>query len=146
MDVVDFVISKFSGIVDKGGNPYIEHLFSVADKFEREAYDIALLHDILEDTDTTEEELLSIDGITPFIIEKVKILTRSKSETYFQYIDRVSEDDYASYIKMADLEDNMDITRYKELNDDCFSLLKRYHKAYKILKKKFNGEYGRNSL
>lgn len=143
MDVHDFIIEKFEGVMDKAGNPYIQHLFNVADKSYRrlstdEAYDIGLLHDILEDTNTTEDELLNIEDVTPFVVEKVKILTRKENETYFQYIERVSDDRYATIIKIADLEHNMDITRYKEFSDINFSLMKRYHKAYKILKDKLN--------
>ena len=146
MLVFDFVFEKFKDKVDKAGKPYFYHLSSVADI----TYDIirgthysdddimfnniALLHDIFEDTETSVDEIkCACPDVTDEVIEKVKILTRSKEETYMEYIDRVSKDKVASIVKLADLKHNMDITRYDTLDDGVFSLLKRYHKAYKYI-------------
>lgn len=144
MDIYDFVLRKFTDKFDKAGKPYFSHLKRVANTSyntewssyeEREMlYDIGLLHDIFEDTDATEDDLKELKYITQQIIDVVKILTRDKEkETYFEYIERVSKNKYATLVKMADLKDNMDITRYDKLDENVFSLLKRYHKAYKIL-------------
>lgn len=146
--VRQFVKEKFSGKVDKGGHAYFQHCDRVAksafkllldDDKALKVWYIGMLHDILEDTDTTIDELKTIDGVTDEIIESVKTLTRNYygSETYFEYIERVSKDDFACIVKICDLKDNMDITRLPELTDEHFSLLKRYHKAYGILTGKF---------
>lgn len=148
ISVIRFVKEKFSGKVDKGGHAYFKHCDRVAksafkllldDDKALKVWYIGMLHDILEDTDTTIDELKSIDGVTDEIIESVKTLTRNYygDETYFEYIERVSKDDFACIVKICDLKDNMDITRLPELTDEHFSLLKRYHKAYGILTGKF---------
>lgn len=145
IDIWDFVKKKFEGITDKNGKPYFNHLLRVAhyaydtdtkSKYDRDIlFDIALLHDILEDTDTTEEELKTVSDISEEMIEIIKILTRKKNEPYMEYIERVSQNKLATIVKLADLRDNMDIRRYDVFNESNFSLLKRYHKAYKFLTK-----------
>ena len=146
--VRQFIRRKFMDIKDKGGHPYFEHCDRVAksafkllidDDKALKVWYIGQLHDILEDTDTSIEELKQIEGVTDDIIESVKTLTRGYygEETYFEYIERVSKNDFARIVKICDLKDNMDITRIPELVDEHFSLLKRYHKAYGILTKDF---------
>lgn len=142
-----FVMRKFKDKYDKGGNPYITHLLSVqkrfTDRYGCMDYDCVvacLLHDILEDTETTEEELLDVECVTERVVELVKILTRQKDETYMAYIRRVAVVAAARRIKVCDLEDNMDITRLSSFSVEDFSLLKRYWKAWKFL----NGRYIKN--
>lgn len=152
MDIYDFVGEKFEGKVDKNGESYFYgHLKRVAHyaydsdylpyDIREKLYDIGLLHDIFEDTDTTEDELREVEGVTDEVIEIVKILTRRKDETYMQYIERVSINEIATTVKLCDLRDNMDIRRYRELDDSAFSLLKRYHKAYWFLKNAIDEEF-----
>lgn len=135
----DFVLEKFKDKVDKAGKPYIEHLRRVAYPYSismnNTKYAIALLHDIFEDTDTTEDELLTY--VTPFVIDVVKILTRKKDESYMDYIKRIAVDKTATEIKLYDLKDNMDITRLKKITDEDVNRLKKYHKAFKFLQEKF---------
>lgn len=138
---------KFKDKYDKGGNPYALHLFSVqkrfTDKYGSRDYDCVvtcLLHDILEDTDTTEDELLDVEYVTERAVELVKILTRQKDETYMAYIRRVAVVEAARRIKICDLEDNMDITRLSSFSIEDFSLLKRYWEAWNFL----NGRYIKN--
>lgn len=146
--VRQFVRRKFMDKQDKGGHPYFEHCDRVAkgafelvmdDDIALKVWYIGLLHDVLEDTDTTIDELKQIEGVTDDIIDAIKTLTRGyySEETYFEYIERVSKNDLARIVKLCDLKDNMDSTRLPEITDDYVSLLKRYHKAYKILTKDF---------
>ena len=87
---------------------------------------VALLHDILEDTNTTEDEIPDIYR------EDIIALTRKATETYFEYIERVSEGSKrAIIIKLLDLEDHL-----KNIETLKPSLEKRYYKAYKMLIKK----------
>ncbi len=86
--------------------------------------DVALAHDILEDTDITEEELATV--LNEFGLEAVKALTRSKDQTYFDYIEKqVLTNPLASLVKLADLEDN--------IKNAIPSLQTRYNKAKKII-------------
>lgn len=143
-----FVRRKFMDKLDRGGHPYFEHCDRVAksafkllmdDDKALKVWYIGQLHDILEDTDTTIDELKQIEGVTDDIIDAVITLTRGYygEETYFEYIERVSKNDFARIVKICDLKDNMDITRLPEVTEEYFSLLKRYHKAYRILTKDF---------
>ena len=135
-----FVMRKFEGKYDKGGNPYITHLLSVQKRFtdryggmDCDCVVACLLHDILEDTDTTEEELLEVEYVTERVVSLVKILTRKKDETYMEYIRRVAVVEAARRIKICDLEDNMDITRLHILKDSDVGLLRRYLMAWNFL-------------
>lgn len=86
--------------------------------------DVALAHDILEDTDVTEKELAAV--LNEFGLEAVKALTRNKDQSYFDYIEKqVLTNPLASLVKLADLEDNIE--------NAIPSLQKRYNKAKKIL-------------
>lgn len=135
-----FVMRKFEDKYDKGGNPYITHLLSVQKRFtdrygsnDVDCYVACVLHDILEDTDTTEQELLDVEYVTERVIALVKILTRQKDEPYRAYIRRVALNSDARKIKLCDLEDNMDITRLHILKDSDFGLLRRYLTAWNYL-------------
>lgn len=142
-----FLNRKFKDKYDKGGNHYVTHLLSVQERFtnrygfmDSDCVVTCLLHDILEDTDTTEQELLDVEFVTERVVELVKILTRKKDETYMAYLRRVAVVEAARKIKICDLEDNMDITRLSSFSVEDFSLLKRYWEAWNFL----NGRYIKN--
>lgn len=130
---------------DLGGNQYSTHLYRVGYKIENnlrfsvdsveeinKLYIIAVLHDIIEDTDVT-LEFLEKEGFDQIIIEAIDVLTKRKHENYFDYIKRVKENKYSKIVKIYDLEDNMDITRLNKLDDIDFKRLKKYWKSYKYL-------------
>lgn len=143
--LLDFIAEKFKDKVDKAGDPYILHLIRVADaaankcyineEASSKLYQIGLLHDVFEDTDTSVEELK--EYVDDEIIDAVKILTRQQEVTYMDYINSIIESGniLAITVKLCDLKDNMDITRFDNFNDIPFDLLKRYYKAYKKLDK-----------
>lgn len=114
---------------DKNNKPYIEHIYRVADRLEYlEDKIVALLHDTIEDTAITEEDLRK--EFPEFIVEAVKALSRNKSqETYREYIRRVILNDIASKVKTADLRDNYE----RELTEPNSGLKKRYKKALDVL-------------
>lgn len=117
---------KHAGQTDKQGLPYVFHPIRVALRLDGDMYkSAALLHDILEDTDTTEEELRS-RGISTDVINIVKALTKPDELPYFDYIKTIRDNSDAMKIKIADLHDNM--------RDGCpASLRERYKKALDIL-------------
>ena len=123
----------FSNKFDLGGNPYIEHLNRVARTFhyDEDLYIIAIMHDILEDTDLTVEELSGY--VNNRCLTAIIALTRVKNENYSDYITRVKNNEDARQIKEKDLLDNMDITRLKELGEKDFKRLVKYHKAFREL-------------
>jgi len=95
---------------------------------------IAVLHDVVEDSHWTIEDLRK-EGFPEEVLHAVDRLTRREGEDYFDFIKRVKGNSLARKIKLADLEDNMDIRRLKELNPKDFELLSKYHKAWKELRR-----------
>lgn len=122
------------GQLDRGGRPYLEHLIAVAREMKTEdTICAALLHDILEDTEVSAEDLIKMQ-VPPSIVYTVAILTRVKGETYKQYIARVGTDPDARIVKMADLQHNMNLSRLPEITEQDISRIEnRYKPAYNYL-------------
>lgn len=121
------------GQVDKAGKDYFEHPMRVAARLtDAKAKVVALLHDTIEDTFITPEYLYE-QGFDKEIVDAVLSVTRKENETYMDFIRRAAENPLGKIVKIADLEDNMDITRLEKLTDEDVSRLKRYLKAYKYL-------------
>ena len=117
------------GQFDKQGMPYIMHPFSVANMCETEEQIIvALLHDILEDTETSEEELREM--FSKQIVDAIVLLTRPENLTYKEYVAKVKENELATYVKLRDLAHNTDENR-GPISD---SLKERYAWAKEYLK------------
>ncbi|MBO7079970.1 MAG: GTP pyrophosphokinase [Bacilli bacterium] len=127
----------FKHDVDKGGLPYSIHMLYVyrhVDTIEEKV--VALLHDIMEEKNITEEELLDI-GFSKKIVDDIKILTRVKPSEYNDYIDDIVKNGSkeALTVKLADVKHNMDMSRIKNPTvKDYERVEKRYAPAYtKIL-------------
>ena len=134
-DIYKIVSEAFAGKVDKGGAPYVDHLFRVAGDFESSsaAYRIALLHDILEDCPEWTEKRLR-GAFNARICDAVVALTKVPGEAYQEYLLRVAANPDARAVKIADLEDNMNVARIKApLTDYDLKRLKKYHDAYLYL-------------
>ena len=86
----------------------------------------AILHDTVEDTNWTLDQLRS-QGYPDIVVELVSILTRVDDESYEDYIERIKNHPDAIKIKLADLEDNMDVRRLSDISDHDFRRIKRYH-------------------
>lgn len=101
------------GQIDKAGVPYIEHPKKVA-SFVHTPIEkvVALLHDVVEDTDYTFKDLQN-EGVPAEAIEALRLLTHNENTDYIDYIDSIikSENKLAITVKMADLKHNMDISR-----------------------------------
>lgn len=133
---LNLVRNKFAGKVDKAGKPYIRHLERVYRDVAEGGGDIdqcviALLHDIIEDTDTTEGDL--VEFFPNRIVRAVFVLTKRPTQSYMEYISLVKNNEDSLVVKLADLRDNMDITRLNEITDKDVERLKKYHTAYKFL-------------
>ena len=124
---------EFKDKTDKGGKPYIGHLLRVANTIAENGGNerlqtIALLHDLLEDTHYTKEDLLKI--FTEEVVKVVDILTKKGGQSYEEYLSIVQSSEEAMHVKIADLKDNMDVTRLTELTEKDIERLKKYHKAW----------------
>ena len=134
-EAIKFAFEAHSGQVDKCGIPYVVHLIVVANEQKTELGTVvALLHDVLEDTDVTYDMLVERFGQE--VADCVNDLTHIKGETYNKYIDRIKSSPRAAtviYVKEADLKHNMQWTRYcgvKELDDKIVAQNRKYEKAY----------------
>lgn len=139
--ILDLVAKHHKGQKDRAGADYIWHLIHVASGMESYVGKVAgLLHDILEDTNCTIEELVLAD-VQQEVIDVIKIVTRKSSETYSEYIARVCDSDnyIALKIKLLDLEHNMDLSRLKKVTQkDINRIKKRYKPAHELVQKKIN--------
>ena len=130
---MQIAIKVHDGQVDKGGNDYINHPIRVSENCSLDEEKIvALLHDTIEDGDITADYLI-MQGFPHDIVDAVLSVSRNKDEGYFDFILRCKANPIGRRVKIADLKDNMDITRLNELTEKDINRLKKYHKAYKIL-------------
>jgi (p)ppGpp synthase/HD superfamily hydrolase len=121
--------------VDKIGMAYIEHPRTVASFVETEEEKVvALLHDVLEDSFLTAEDLRPVFGDK--ITDTVVLLTKQEGEDYFAYIERIKEDPLATKVKLADLRHNTDRARLLEPTAVDYARWEKYEKAKAILEDK----------
>ena len=98
------------GQLDKGGVPYIFHPIHLAEEMDDEISTcVALLHDTVEDTAVTLEELAA--RFPPEVVEAVDLLTHREGVAYFDYIRAIRRDPIAVKVKLADLRHNGDPKR-----------------------------------
>jgi (p)ppGpp synthase/HD superfamily hydrolase len=119
------------GQKDKSGAPYILHPLRMMLRFKSEAEMIvAVLHDVVEDNPDWTLERLRAEGFSAEIIDAVDHLTRREEESYKEFVKRAQQNPLARQVKLADLEDNMDLKRVKNLTETDKERLARYHKAW----------------
>ncbi|MFB5091388.1 HD domain-containing protein [Bacillus cereus] len=122
-----------AGQVDKAGMDYIKHPEAVASFVNtNEEKATAYLHDVLEDTEITANDLLSA-GIPHKVVEAVQVLTKEKYTPYFEYLCRVKENSLARTVKLADLKHNSDRSRLARITDKDLKRLEKYRKAIQFL-------------
>lgn len=121
------------GQMDRSGIPYIFHPYHVAEQMTDEITTcIALLHDVVEDTDMTIEDIAAY-GFPPEVIEGVRHMTHEEGVDYFDYVREIKNDPYARRVKLADLEHNSDTSRMDELSERDMKRLEKYSRAKKML-------------
>ena len=123
------------GQTDKGGHPYILHPLRIMMRMKSEdEMIVAVLHDVIEDTTITYEDLEK-EGFASSIIESITALTRKPSEDYMDFINRCKQNEIARKVKMQDISDNMNLSRMgdMDLTDKDYSRQKKYAKALRIL-------------
>lgn len=123
-----------NGQFDKAGKPYILHPLRVMFYVEGDIKEqcTAVLHDVAEDTSVTIEYLKN-QGFDDDIITALKLLTRTDDEDYMEYILKLKSNAIAKAVKLADLKDNMDMTRITNPSEKDFERLEKYKKAKALL-------------
>ena len=121
------------GQKDKAGADYINHPVTVASNVgdDESAMIVALLHDLVEDTDVTLEDLQEF--LLPREVEALRLLTHDKAVPYMEYIEQVSKNKLASRVKIADLKNNMDLTRLSTVTEKDRKRVEKYTKALHFL-------------
>lgn len=127
-----------AGQMDKGGNPYFLHPLAVSEKVETEDEKIvALLHDVIEDTDITLDYLLE-QGFSEEILAAVNRLTKREGVSYEEYIDAVRKNPLALKVKIADMMHNSDLSRIPNPTEKDLKRIEKYKEKITLLKKYIN--------
>ena len=119
--------------LDKTGLPYVFHPFHLAEQMDDEISTIcALLHDVVEDTDTTLEDLDEM-GFPKEALEALALLTHAPEVPYMDYVREISRNPIATKVKIADLKHNSDVTRLDFVDEWALKRNQKYNEALRIL-------------
>ena len=118
---------------DKSGMPYVFHPFHVAEQMSDETTTIvALLHDVVEDTIYTFDDLAEM-GFSSAVIEAVKLLTHEEGIPYMDYVREIKKNPVAGAVKLADLRHNSDLSRLDVVDETALRRVQKYHNAIQFL-------------
>lgn len=119
--------------VDKSGIPYIYHPFHLAEQMPDENSTIvALLHDVVEDTDYTFEDLQAM-GFSDTVVEALKLMTHADSVPYMDYVKKIKDNKIACAVKLADLRHNSDLSRLDIVDEKARERQQKYKEAMELL-------------
>ena len=135
--MVDLALSiarqAHEGQLDKAGVDYIEHPIYVASQVDTEEEKaVALLHDVIEDSPVSAEELLQA-GLPETVVTAVQILSKKKGQDYQIYLENVKSNSLARVVKLADLKHNSDLSRLSSVTDKDLKRFEKYKKAIDYL-------------
>ena len=118
---------------DKSGLPYVFHPFHLAEQMKTEDTTVvALLHDVVEDTDYTFEDLCEM-GFGENIINALRLLTHEDGTDYMEYVSKIKFDPIAKEVKLADLRHNSDLSRLDVIDSKAIERREKYLKALDVL-------------
>lgn len=130
---LQIAVQAHAGQKDKSGAAYIFHPIRVMMRCtSTEAQIVGLLHDVVEDTQVTFEELEG-EGFSKTVMEALRLLTHDPKVPYQDYIREIKTNAIATEAKLADLQDNMDLRRLQEVDEKTVARFKRYLAAYTTL-------------
>ena len=130
---INIAYKAHDGQLDRSGIPYIFHPMHIADQMTtEETCIVAILHDVVEDTDVTLEELKEA-GFGEDIIHAIDLLTHRDGVPYLDYVRALKDDPIASVVKLADLNHNSDRTRLNVITKKDEQRFIKYQKAKEIL-------------
>lgn len=128
-------VNNHLGFKDRFGKPYIYHPLRIMIRMKTDEEKIvALLHDLVEDTPITLNDLRK-EGFSREVVKAVDLLTRYPKQTYEEYIDGMKGNRLAIRVKLGDLEDNMDPLRFPSINDNAIKRIRKYTRYHKMLTK-----------
>jgi len=119
--------------IDKSGMPYVFHPFHLAEQMDTEESTIvALLHDIVEDTNYTLQDLKAL-GFPSNVIDALALMTHDPRVPYMEYVKGISANPLATKVKLADLQHNSDLSRLDSVDEKALSRVKKYAAAIELL-------------
>jgi len=134
-NAITLAAQQHTGQIDKGGQPYILHPLRVMLQLQQTDQQIvAVLHDILEDTHTTAQDLQNL-GFQTHIIQAIQALTKLPHETRAQAAMRTAQNRLACTVKIADVQDNMNLARIPNPIARDLARLEEYRQVLDILQK-----------
>ena len=118
---------------DKSGMPYVFHPFHLAEQMQDEVTTVvALLHDVVEDTPCTFEDLREM-GFGEDVLQALSLLTHDKSVPYMEYVAAIKQNPIAKAVKLADLRHNSDLTRTDIIDERVLARNQKYKEAIAFL-------------
>ncbi len=131
---LEIATKAHKGQKDKAGNDYIAHPIRVAQHCKsNDAKIVALLHDTIEDT-LIDETFLRNKGFNDTIINAILSVTRNDGETYAEFIERANKNAIGKEVKIADLEDNMNLCRLSNISEKDLKRCNKYLHSWRFLK------------
>ena len=119
--------------LDKCGMPYVFHPFHLAEQMKTEETTIvALLHDLVEDTDYTIEDLIHM-GFDRTVTDAIALMTHAEGVDYMDYVRKIKDNPIAKAVKLADLKHNSDLTRLDVVDEKALKRREKYLKALALL-------------
>lgn len=120
--------------LDKSGMPYVFHPFHLAEQMTDEATTIvALLHDVVEDTNYTLNDLENM-GFCKEVIDALALLTHDPDVPYMDYVLKIKDNPIAKAVKLADLKHNSDVSRLDVVDEKAIKRREKYQEAMELLK------------
>ena len=119
--------------LDKSGIPYVYHPFHLAEQMDDEySTCVALLHDVVEDTNITIADLKS-EFFPSEVINAIELMTNNDSVSYLEYVKTIKTNPIARKVKLADLKHNSDLSRLDVIDNKALERVEKYKKAISIL-------------
>ena len=133
---IEIALEAHKGALDKGGNPYILHPLRLMLQMDsEEEMIVAILHDVVEDSEKWSFDKLHKEGFSKKIINSLRSVTKeNENEDYEKFIDRSVKDKIGRKVKIADISDNLDISRLKQVTDKDILRINKYKNALEKLK------------
>lgn len=136
-------VNGHAGQFDRAGKPYILHTLKVMHYLksdDEELQQMAVGHDLIEDTSTTYQDLRDA-GISERVISGIRALTKVPGQTYAEYKEQVFANEDAMRVKLADLRHNTDIRRLKGVTQKDIERTAKYHQFFCEIVARLEGKF-----
>ena len=134
-DAIILAATAHRGVLDKSGEPYILHPLRVMQNVPPgDARIVAVLHDVVEDTPITLDDLREL-GYSDAVVAAVDAISRRDGEKYLDFVERAVSNPIARFVERADITDNSNPVRLRFMGAGAESMIARYRKAMRIVER-----------